>query len=253
MTELFKVRQKPGIFITATDTNIGKTLVAGGIAELLVKQRLKVGVLKPIATGCVHTAHGPELTDAKFLAHCAKSKCPLTVINPVRYVTPAAPLVAVEAEGREIDFTLVTEAYDHICSISDVVIVEGAGGVRVPITAASDMRDLAAAFGLPVVIVARPHLGTINHTLLTIDSLRARGIEPAGVVINSHTEPVADRAVLTAPEIIQRCSGVKILAICGFDESASVENLQLGRQVTAGLAKVDWAALAGLGRCNPSS
>ena len=248
MTKPFKVRPKAGLFITATDTNIGKTLVAGGIAELLVKQGLKVGVFKPIATGCMRTAYGLESTDASFLAYCAKPDCPLTVVNPVSYVTPAAPLVAAEAEGREIDFGLISESYDYVCNISDIVIVEGIGGVRVPITQEYDVRDLAAAFGLPVVIVARPHLGTINHTLLTIDALRARGIEPAGVVINSYAEPVADRAVMTAPEIIQRCSGVKILAICGFDETASVENLQLGRQVPAGLARVDWAALAGLVR-----
>lgn len=246
MPPLLKVPRKPGIFITATDTGIGKTLVAGAIASLLQKQGVKVGAFKPIATGCTHARFGLESADACFLAHCADSSHLLTEINPVAYVTPAAPLVAAEAEGRDIDFELIATAYAHICNTSDLVIVEGIGGVRVPLTQTHDVRDLAAGFRLPVVIVARPHLGTINHTLLTIDSLRAADIEPAGIVINAYSEPLADRAVMTAPDIIERCSGVKVLAVCGHDPTASVENLQLGQQVPVGLQGVDWAALAGL-------
>lgn len=241
---LFKVPHKAGLFITATDTGVGKTLVAGAIASLLVKRGLKVGVFKPIATGCIHTPYGLESADACFLAQCAQADCPPAIVNPVGYVTPAAPIVAAEAEGRQIDFELIGESYEYLCNTCDIMIVEGIGGVRVPLTQEHDVRDLAAAFGLPVVIVARPHLGTINHTLLTIDSLRARGIEPAGIVINSYSEPLADKAVTTAPEVIQRCSGVKILAVCGYDDTASVEELRLGRQVPVGLGGVDWVGLA---------
>lgn len=248
MGSLFSVPKKQGLFVTATDTGIGKTLVAGGIASLLVKRGLKVGVFKPIATGCIRASYGLESQDACFLAHCADADYPLTVICPVTYVTPAAPLVAAEAEGREIDFEMIAETYAYLCKICDVVIVEGIGGVRVPLTEEYDVRDLAVAFGLPVVIVARPHLGTINHTLLTIDSLRAKGIEPAGVVINAYSEPLADKAVLTAPDIIRRIGKVKVLAVCGYDDTASVEELLLGQQVPVGLTECDWAGLMGLAR-----
>jgi dethiobiotin synthetase len=245
MAMLFDVPRKRGLFVTATDTGVGKTLVAGGIASLLVKSGMKVGVFKPIVTGCIHTSYGLESADACFLGHCAAADYPITVINPVSYLTPAAPLVAVEAEKREIDWELIAESYMYLCNTCDVVIVEGIGGVRVPLTEEHDVRDLAAAFGLPVVIVARPGLGTINHTLLTIDSLRAKGIEPAGVIINGYAEPAADKAVKTAPEVIQRCSGVKVLAVCGYDDTASVEELRLGQQVPVGLMVCDWGRLAG--------
>lgn len=241
---LFSVPKKRGLFVTATDTGVGKTLVAGGIASLLVKRGLKVGVFKPIATGCIRASYGLESQDACFLAQCANADYPVTTICPVTYVTPAAPLVASEAENRPIDFEMIAENYEYLCKISDVVIVEGIGGVRVPLTEEYDVRDLAAAFGLPTVIVARPHLGTINHTLLTIDSLRAKGIEPAGVVINAYSEPLADRAVMTAPDVISRLGKVKILAVCGHDETASVEGMRLGLQVPVGLQGCDWAALA---------
>ncbi len=249
MTLLFNAPNKAGLFITATDTGVGKTLVAGGIAHLLTQRGFKVGVFKPIATGCIRTPYGLESADACFLSHCAMADCPLAIVNPVSYVTPAAPLVASEAEGCEIDFGLIGESYEYLCRTCDLVIVEGIGGVRVPITREYDVRDLAMTLGLPVVIVSRPHLGTINHTLLTIDSLRTKGIEPVGVVINSYSEPQADKAVTTAPDIIQRCGGVKVLAVCGYDETASVEKLQLGMQVPAGLAVVDWASIANSGKC----
>jgi dethiobiotin synthetase len=239
----FVASRKNGLFVTATDTGVGKTLVAGGIASLLVKRGLKVGVFKPIATGCIRASWGLESQDACFLAQCADADYPLTTVTPVTYETPAAPLVAAEAEKRPIDFELIAETYQYLCKICDVVIVEGIGGVRVPLTEQYDVRDLAAAFGLPVVIVARPHLGTINHTLLTVDSLRAKGIEPAGIVVNAYSEPLADRAVITAPDVISRVGKVKILALCGHDETASVEGMQLGMQVPAGLSACDWTAL----------
>jgi dethiobiotin synthetase len=246
MPLVMNVPRKCGLFITATDTGVGKTLIAGGIAHLLTKRGLKVGVFKPIATGCIRARYGLESADACFLAHYADADYPLTVVNPAAYLTPAAPLVAAETEKRPIDFELIAETYTYLCNSCDIVIVEGIGGVRVPLTEEFDVRDLAAALGLPVVIVARPGLGTINHILLTIDSLRSKGIEPAGIVINGYSEPLADKAVMTAPDIIRRCGRVNILAVTGYDDTASVEGLRLGQQVPVGLMECDWAALMGL-------
>jgi dethiobiotin synthetase len=164
-----------GLFITGTDTGVGKTLVAGGIAKILNQAGYTVGVFKPIATGCKHHHEGLVNADAEFLRYWSNCDFELSVINPVGFVTPASPVVCEEFERRYVDFTAIQTAYESICQASDFVIVEGIGGIRVPISGDVDVLELAKAFGLPVVIVARPYLGTINHTLLTIDAIRAAG------------------------------------------------------------------------------
>jgi dethiobiotin synthetase len=164
---------KAGLFVTGTDTGVGKTLIAGAIAKILADKGRGVGVFKPIATGCKHSWDGLVSNDTEFLAWCANSNLPLSTITPVGYRTPAAPIVSATCDSSAIDFNKITTAYKEICQNSDVVIVEGIGGVRVPLTGEFDLLDLAVEFALPVVIVARPSLGTINHTLMTIDCVRA--------------------------------------------------------------------------------
>ena len=170
--ELPKMR---GLFVTGTDTGVGKTLVAGGIARLLRDEGLKVGVFKPVATGCREQYEGLVNADSEFLRMCSDCDLELSVISPVGYVTPAAPIVCEGHERRRVDFELIAECYKRICEESDVVIVEGIGGVRVPISGDVDVIAMMKWFGLPVVVVTRPDLGTINHTLLTIDAVRGAG------------------------------------------------------------------------------
>ena len=236
--------KRKGLFITGTDTGVGKTLIAGAIAKILTDKGLKVGVFKPIATGCSRRWEGLVSSDTEFLAHCANSNLPLSTITPVGYLTPAAPIVSAAHDGPPIDFDRIACAYKDICEDSDIVIVEGIGGVRVPLTVEFDLLDLAVEFKLPVVIIARPNLGTINHTLMTVDCVRAAELKIAGVVINGYNATEAAVAEETADKVITQCSGVNILSIVPFDETVDIEEPNLGEVIVASLADCDWTKLA---------
>jgi dethiobiotin synthetase len=236
--------KKNGLFVTGTDTAVGKTLIAGAIAKILADEGHKVGIFKPIATGCINHWEGLVSRDSEFLACCANSDLKLTVINPVAYVTAAAPIVSATEERKPIDFAKIASAYNEICQNCDIVIIEGIGGIRVPLTDEFDLRDLAAEFALPVVIVSRPNLGTINHTLMTIDSARDANLKIAGVVINCYNSAVSTIAEETAGQVISQCGNVAILADVPFDETVSIEELTLGEVIVPALVDVDWANLA---------
>jgi dethiobiotin synthetase len=238
--------KKAGLFVTGTDTGVGKTLIAGAIAKILTDKGRNVGVFKPIATGCKHKWDGLISDDTEFLFHCANNNLSLSTITPLGYRTPAAPIVSAAREGRPIDFDRIAAAYKDICRDSNIVIVEGIGGVRVPLTEQFDLLDLAVEFALPVVIVARPNLGTINHTLMTIDCVRAAKLKIAGVVINGYNAVESTTAEDTAPETIEKCSGVEVLAVVPFDETVNIEKRNLGEVILASLAGCDWEKLAGL-------
>jgi len=243
---LLRLPKKPGLFITATDTNVGKTLVAGAIARILTNQHLNVATFKPIATGCRHTREGLVNSDAEFLAWCSNSKFPLSVINPITYAIPAAPALCERLEHKKIDFEIIKTSYQYICDNSDLVIVEGIGGIKVPLSENIELRDIAASFNLPTVIVARPNLGTLNHTLLTIESCRNANINIAGVIITPFSEPKADFAYENAAKIIEEFGNVEILAVLPYDESTDTENCIVGSVIINELEKQNWQRIAGL-------
>jgi dethiobiotin synthetase len=233
-----------GLFITGTDTGVGKTLVAGGIARILNQADFTVGVFKPVATGCKHHHEGLVSVDAEFLRYWSNCDFELSVINPVGFVTGAAPVVCQEFERRYVDFAAIQTAYESICEMSDFVIVEGLGGIRVPISGDVNVLELAKAFALSVVIVARPYLGTINHTLLTIDAIRAAGLDVAGVVISGYEAASATYAEETGADVIAEYGKVEILAIVPQDEDSDVDNCRLGDLAVEALTDCDWATLA---------
>jgi dethiobiotin synthetase len=232
-----------GFFITGTDTEVGKTLVAGGIARILSEEGLKVGVFKPVASGCEHQHEGLVNADSDFLRMCSRCDFELSVISPVGFVTPAAPVVCQERERRAVDFGAIAEAYEKICAESEVVIVEGIGGVRVPISGDVDVIEMMKWFDLPVVVVSRANLGTINHTLLTIDAVRGAGLEAAGVVINGYDALSATVAEETVADVIEEYGDVDILSIVPRDEESCVEEGKLGQLAVEALGDCDWAEL----------
>jgi dethiobiotin synthetase len=185
-----------GLFISGTDTGVGKTVVACAIARGLVGRGLDVGVLKPAETGV--GAEGP--LDARALREAAGADEPLERVCPQQFALPAAPTVAAAAEGREVDLGAMDAACHALGARHEILLVEGAGGLLVPVTAKLCMADLAARWGLPVVVAARAALGTINHTLLTLEALERRGLELAGVVLSHSGGPLsgADAANLEA-------------------------------------------------------
>lgn len=178
-----------GLFVTGTDTGVGKTLVTAALARALRARGRDVGVLKPSETGV--GAEGP--LDARALREAADAHEPLERICPQPFALPAAPAVAAAEEGRAVDRQAIHRAFEAVAHAHELVLVEGAGGLRVPLDAELDMAGLAAELALPLLVVARAKLGTINHTLLTLDVARARGLAVAGVVV-SHGEGVLSEA-----------------------------------------------------------
>lgn len=239
-----KLPHKKGLFITATDTGVGKTMIAGGIARLLTDEGLQVGVFKPIASGCGRGPYGLVSPDAEFLANCIDNADPVTIINPITYETPAAPIVCEVREDRPVDFEAVASIYRSLCQRKDIVIVEGIGGVRVPISEGVDVLDLIRQFALPVVVVTRPDLGTINHTLLTVDAIRSAGLYIAGIVINGFNVATAGVAEETVAEVLYQWAKAPILAVVPRDPLSSVEHGKLGQVVLDALMDCDWEKLA---------
>ena len=236
----------PGLFVTGTDTGVGKTVIAGAIAAWFRGQGSRVGVLKPIATGCERRREGLVSTDAEFLAHFADSPHPLDVVCPQRYAEPLAPAVAAERAGQPADWAAVQRSLDRIGRDSDVLIVEGVGGVMVPLDDRHTVLDLVRWLGLPTLVVARAGLGTINHTLLTFESLRPVG-RIAGVVINRYPAESATVAEETNPRIIDKWGRVPVLCLAP-DEPLPPLPRQLPPGIVAAIGTVDWARFADRGR-----
>jgi len=172
-----------GLFIAGTDTGVGKTCVAAGLAAALRKRGANVGVFKPFESGI-----GSGHEDYKILKEASGSTDPDDWICPYRFEEALAPAVAAERAGIEIDWCGVTDAFESIAVKHEVVIVEGAGGLLVPLTKEKTNLDLIRECEFPVLLVARLGLGTINHTLLSLEALAARKILCAGVVLNQTTE-----------------------------------------------------------------
>jgi dethiobiotin synthetase len=173
--------QPAGVFVTGTDTGVGKTIVAATVARALAGEGRRVGVMKCAATG-VGWPGEPTMTDAALLAAAARSDDPLDLMCPQRFGPPLAPLTAASLEGRIVDIEAITQAATALARRHQWLVVEGVGGAAVPLTPHLLVSDLIALLGLPALVVARSALGTVNHTVLTLEHLRARGVRVAGVV-----------------------------------------------------------------------
>jgi dethiobiotin synthetase len=231
----------PGLFVTGTDTEIGKTVISGAIADWFRRRRFRVGVCKPAATGCVRRREGLVSEDAEFLAHCADAPGPLDLICPQRFVEPLAPAIAAERAGQPLDWEVIDRALAEISGASDVLIVEGVGGLMVPMDGQHTVLDVARWLKLPAVVVARPSLGTINHTLLTVNALRTAHVAVAGVVINRYPPDNATVAEEGNPRAIEHCGRVPVLTIVP-DEPFTPPDLPPG--IVAAIDRVDWDRLA---------
>jgi dethiobiotin synthetase len=172
-----------GFFVTGTDTGVGKTVAACSLVRALRHAGVDTGAFKPVETGVGDA--GP--LDAQALREAAGGGASLARVCPLRFALPAAPYVAARVEGQEIDVPALLAAFEQQAARHRAVVVEGAGGLLVPITGEHDMASLAGLLDLPVIIVARTALGTINHTLLTLQAARQRGLTIAGVVISHGT------------------------------------------------------------------
>lgn len=177
-----------GLFVTGTDTGVGKTFVCCALARGLREAGVDVGVMKPAETGV--PAAGPE--DARALSAAAGVDDPIELVCPLQFDLPAAPAAAARFEGRRATLAPILDAWATLAARHAFVLVEGAGGLLVPFDEETTMADLAARLGLPVLVVARASLGTINHTLLTLEACERRGLPVAGVVVSHATGPLSE-------------------------------------------------------------
>jgi len=237
-----------GLFVTGTDTGIGKTHVASLIARQLVSCGVRVGVYKPVCSGAEFDTSGrARWDDIERLREAVRDEWPGDTLSdeaicPQRFLAPLAPPLAARAEGRTVDLALLKSGADHWSSRVDVLVVEGAGGLLAPVSKTTNGADLAREFGYPLIVVARCGLGTINHSLLTIEAAERRGLRVAGIVLNQ-ARPEDDLALATdnAVEITAR-GGVPVLGVIIWQSTAGLQ--RDGRTVT-----IDWRALA---QCNMS-
>jgi dethiobiotin synthetase len=195
-----------GVFVTGTDTNVGKTFVACALARRAHARGHKVFAFKPIETGCTSTPNGYLGADQELLAVAAGDWQTGALRGLYRFPLPAAPLVAAQQAGSAIDLELVERTMQDGAAQSGAswTLVEGAGGWRVPITPDADMAALARRLRLPVLVVARAGLGTINHSLLTLEAIERDGLSVAGLVLSRHEtdDPAAAESNLAQ---IRRC------------------------------------------------
>lgn len=192
-----------GVFVTGTSTAIGKTVVAGGIAAALHARGVNVGVMKPIQTG-------ERPGDAAFLRRASGVSDSLELINPCYLDAPLAPAVAASLGYGTVDIPAVKAAFHELARRHQFMIVEGIGGLLVPLQEDYYVADLIKALDLPALVVARPVLGTINHTLLTVRQAQSAGIRVLGTIINGYpADP--DLAERTAVEAIEHYSGLPVL------------------------------------------
>ena len=209
-----------GLFITGTDTGVGKTVVTAAILAWLRHQGLKTGVMKPLETGVDGECSSAANSDALFLMECGDIQDDLSEVCPIRLKPAASPYQAALIENRTLEPETIVAAYRTLSEQYDWMLVEGIGGVHVPITRDYRVVDLMRDLGLPAVVVTRYQLGTLNHTLLTLDALQQNGIPVKGIVFNRTASGELDAIEQDQPRLIEALSGVKILG-----EFPSIDNL----------------------------
>ncbi len=234
--------QSRALLITGTDTGCGKTVVTAALARLLRRQGLPIRVCKPIATGAGLVQGRLLSDDTRILAEAAD-------VDPARvtfwtFAEPAAPPVAARLAGEQLQLEPIAQAVRQQFQPGTLTLVEGVGGLLCPLTDQATVADLAARLSLPLLVVARCCLGTLNHTLLTLEAAQARGLRVVGVVLNE-TQPPVSIAELTCIEELQRHTRVPILAVVPYQQDPA-------RAEPGSLARVDWWDLAGTTTSSPS-
>lgn len=190
-----------GLFVVGTDTGVGKTYVAARIAAALARRKVKVGVYKPAASGCLRQGRQLISTDALALWEAAGKPGQIDRVCPQRFSAPLSPHLAAREEQKQIDSRLLRRGLDYWRKRSQIVVVEGAGGLMSPLGDSEYVADLAKAFGFPLIVVAPNKIGTINQTLQTLIAAETYGggLKVAGIVLNDIYPPeqIADPSVIS--------------------------------------------------------
>lgn len=251
-----------GLFITGTDTGVGKTFITAALVELLRRDGHRVGAYKPVATGLGDPPCASPESDPEILRRAAGPTATLHDVCPQRFAAPAAPPVAAAAEGRSVDPRLSLRGAQRWRDHCDLLMVEGVGGLLCPLTEHLTVADFAQQLAFPLLVVARATLGTLNHTLLTVEVARQRGLNVAAIILNAPqpvTGSLADQTnahqlrrrvdcpLIEMPHLAQHSSAQ------ATSRSPSSRPLQHHRHNAAHpsnpahlLSRHDWPALAGV-------
>lgn len=212
-----------GYFITGTDTGVGKTVVTALLACTLLRQGLRVGVMKPVETGCPHVGDDLAPQDSLFLRQISGCTAPQALVTPYTFSESLAPAIAAEHAGVSIDIQHIQQCYVQLMATHDIVLVEGAGGLLVPLTTQLTMQDIAIELDLPILIVSCNKLGTINHTALSVTIARQFS-QVLGIILN-HIHPIGDLATQTNADALQRWGKAPLLGQVPHMPIVSAESL----------------------------
>jgi len=227
-----------GFFITGTDTGVGKTVITAALIKAAGAVGIRACGMKPIETGCKRTRGRGKAagragkneslipSDGMFLKKIAGMADSIELITPVCFENPLSPLAASKIEKKRIDSAKIKKSFARLARNYDAVIVEGIGGLLVPIRRGYFILDLARDLGLPLIIVSRPGLGTLNHSMLTVNYALKEGLTVAGIIINYSHIPERDLAEKTNPEVLKQVIPVPLIGIFPYLrdlESATIE------------------------------
>lgn len=202
-----------GFFVTGTDTGVGKTIITAALIKAAHLLGHKACGMKPIETGCLREGDVYIPSDGMFIKTIAHMEETVNHVSPCCFENPLAPFPASEIEGRSVDVEKIQTAYRELSKKYDVIIVEGIGGLLVPVTRDYFVLDLAKDLGLPVIVVSKPGLGTINHTMLTVTHAIKEGLDVAGIIINYSLPPENTPAEKTNPDVLKKVSPVPLIGI----------------------------------------
>lgn len=204
------MNQLRGLFVTGTDTGVGKTIVTAALAASLRAQRLNVGVWKPVQSGALL---GSGASDAERLLQYTGINERAEAVAPFTFEAALTPLLAAKQAGLTLTLQEIVAAGEPLVRRYDSLLIEGAGGVAVPLAGDALVADLISELRIPALIVARSGLGTINHTLLTVSFLRQYKVKVIGFILNDgeSSERHDDPSIATNAELIERYSGIKFL------------------------------------------
>ncbi len=201
-----------GIFVTATDTGVGKTLVASALVRCLIQQGIDVGVMKPIETG---VSRSRKLqSDGARLRKAAGTRDPMTDVCPYVFRLPVAPFSAAQAEGKTVQMATILRTFRTLRQKHTFMVVEGVGGIYVPVTQALNLSDLIYQMKLPAIVVGQSGLGGINHALLTLHALRDRNIPVVALVLNQQRPvrtKIAHAQEQSTVNLLRRLAGVPVV------------------------------------------
>jgi dethiobiotin synthetase len=205
-----------GVFITGTDTGIGKTEISSAIARMMRARGRKVGVMKPVASGCGLKGGKLVSVDTLRLMAAAQTDDDPSLVTPQAYRAPLPPAVAAREEHAPFDMGKVMAAWDTLRQRHEFMVVEGVGGLLVPLDDTTLVADLIRRLDLPVVVVSRSGLGTINHTLLTVREARRQGLTVIGIVLNHASSAEPDPSAATNAAVIRHYADAPVLAEVPF-------------------------------------